>query len=157
MEMAASRVAPASGRMASSQSRQKPASVVVLPRLRERPEVAEQSGDVLDVEYRKPHHHAGVDRVVDDNAPDPGDLHPDPLRRDPAVQAVELGGRAQRGQELFHPDPTMRQHRPVGGVAECLLEALPPVDQLARGGVKLAVGAMLGGMQRAIHRRTWPV
>ena len=121
--------------------------VAVVAGSRQLGQLAEKRRQVLDVEHGEADHQPGVASAVGQRGAQVGDPRADALRRRAPVQAVGRGARPQRLEQplgLAHPAV---QGLPDRRALQGRGQPAPAADQLPAGGVELAVGAVLGGVE----------
>ena len=127
----------------------------VVAALGERLEVAQQRRDVLGVEHREAQRLVALEHEVGGDVAQAGELGADALRGREAVEVVLgrlLGQLAARGRGLARRRrAAARRARRRGG-----RQARPVARELAAGGVQLAQGAMLGGVEAGLAQRYRP-
>ena len=152
---AASRTASRAVSISAAQRRWKAASATSVAAVGERGEVAQQRRDVLGVEHREAQRLVALEHDVARAVAQPGELRADALRGGEAVE-VALGRLLrQLAAQPARSHGAIAQRR-GGRAAEAPGQARPVRGQMAAGGVQLAQGAVLGGVEGRLAQRYRP-
>ena len=109
--------------------------------------LAKQRRHVLDVENGEADDHPGIGAAIGDGGSRPGNPGTQALGHRATVKAVRRGARSEGREQVLRLGHALLEAVADRRPGQCRQQLLPVLDQLARRGIQLPVGTVLGRMQ----------